>query len=96
MPAAARARARRCSMPGIDRQHHQRAGGVPREGQPARPWATLRTNGMSPSSRFAPPGVLITDIGTLSSFHSIAWCSKNTESPGPSMTSATGTTVPSI
>ena len=59
------------------------------------PWATLRTNGMSPRSRFAPPGVSITDIGTVSSFQSMAWCSKKTESAASSASSATGTMSPS-
>ena len=35
---------------------------------------------MSPRRRFAPPGVSMTDMGTVSSFQSMAWCSKNTES----------------
>ena len=59
------------------------------------PRATLRTNGMSPRSRFAPPGVSMTDIGTVSSFQSMAWCSKNTESAASSASSATGTMSPS-
>ena len=51
---------------------------------------------MSPTSRLVPPGVLITDMGTVSSFQSMAWCSKNTESAGSRLISATGTVSPSI
>ena len=42
-----------------------------------------------------PPPVLSAEIGALSSFHSITWCSKNTASPGPRLISATGTSSPS-
>ena len=60
------------------------------------PWATLSTCGMPPIMRFMPPPVFMADIGTLGSFQSITWCSKNTASPWASASSATGTISPSI
>jgi hypothetical protein len=52
--------------------------------------------GMPPIMRRVPPGVLSADSGTPGSFHSITWCSKKTESPCASASSATGTISPSI
>ena len=74
------------SSPGASREQATRPG----------PVATLSTNGMPASIRFIPPGMSITDMDVSSSFHSMTWCSKNTASPGPRLTSATGTTAPSI
>ena len=34
-------------------------------------------------------------MGTFSSFHSMTWCSKKMESPGPRLISAAGTISPS-
>ena len=68
--------------PGASRENATRPG----------PRATLRTNGIPERSRLAPPGVFITAMGTVSSFHSMVWCSKKTESAGLSVISTTGTT----
>ena len=84
--AAARSTGRTTSSPGASRESARCPG----------PCATLRTNGKSPRSRFAPPGVSMTDMGTVSSFQSMAWCSKKTESAASSASSATGTMSPSI
>jgi len=55
----------------------------------------LTTNGIPAIMRFRPPPVGMADIGAVSSFHSITWCSKNTASPGARLISATGTISPS-
>ena len=49
------------------------------------PVATLMMNGMPANARFRPPGNCSTVSGTSSSFHSMMWCSKNTESFGAQM-----------
>ena len=59
------------------------------------PVATLMMNGIPAKARFKPPGNCSTLMGTLSSFHSMMWCSKKTESLAPKWISATGTISPS-
>ena len=57
--------------PGMERQYHQFARRVVREGDAPEPLSTLTMCGMPPSVRFMPPEVRKLDNGTVSSFQSI-------------------------
>jgi len=79
----------------MQRHEEQLARRVAREGDPARPSATLTTNGIPANTRLIPPWSGITSMRTLSSFQSMTWCSKKMRSLPPRLISATGTISPS-
>src|SRR6516162_1365244 len=74
----------------MDREHDDLARRVLGQRDPA--WPVRHAHDVRHAADH-PPGA---DSGTPGSFHSMTWCSKKTESPGASASSATGTISPSI